>query len=55
MAVDDVVAPEMSDHAEADGVALDSKLHWHAGYCDASDQFFGGQVRRHMQSGRQDR
>ena len=53
MAVDDVVAPEVGDHAEADGVTLDLKLHRNAGHLDAPDNFPCRQFRWHMEAGRQ--
>ncbi len=41
MAVDDVVAPEVGDHAQTDGITLDSKLHRDAGNRDAPHKFPG--------------
>ena len=55
VAVDDVVAPEVDDHAQTDGIALDSKLHRDADYRDAPHKFPGRQSSRYMESGRQDR
>lgn len=41
MAVDDIVTPEVGNHAQADGIALDLKLHGDAGHLDTSHQLPG--------------
>ena len=55
VAVDDVVAPEVGDHAQTDGIALDSKLHRDAGHRDAPHKFPGRQSSRYMEPCCQDR
>lgn len=55
MTVDDIVTPEVRDHAEADGIALDLKLHRDARHLDPSHPLPGWQRSRRVQGGGEDR